>query len=228
MAVIETQDLTKVYGKRDAAVHALRGVDFKVESGEFVAVIGPSGSGKSTLLHLLGGVDRPTGGSIKVENQELSKLSEKQLSLYRRRRIGFVFQYYNLVPVLTVEENIALPLMLDGLKPDQAWLDELLTRLNLTEKRNSLPNQLSGGQQQRTAMARALIHRPALVLADEPTGNLDSHNGREIMALLKDTVRRVGQTLVLITHDSNIAAQADRIMIIEDGLIRPMQPVQQA
>jgi putative ABC transport system ATP-binding protein len=228
MAVIETQDLTKVYGKRDAAVHALRGVDFKVESGEFVAVIGPSGSGKSTLLHLLGGVDRPTGGSIKVENQELSKLSEKQLSLYRRRRIGFVFQYYNLVPVLTVEENIALPLMLDGLKPDQAWLDELLTRLNLTEKRNSLPNQLSGGQQQRTAMARALIHWPALVLADEPTGNLDSHNGREIMALLKDTVRRVGQTLVLITHDSNIAAQADRIMIIEDGLIRPMQPVQQA
>ncbi|MDD2374100.1 MAG: putative transport system ATP-binding protein [Clostridiales bacterium] len=228
MAVIETQDLTKVYGKRDAAVHALRGVDFKVESGEFVAVIGPSGSGKSTLLHLLGGVDRPTGGSIKVENQELSKLSEKQLSLYRRRRIGFVFQYYNLVPVLTVEENIALPLMLDGLKPDQAWLDELLTRLNLTEKRNSLPNQLSGGQQQRTAMARALIHRPALVLADEPTGNLDSHNGREIMALLKDTVRRVGQTLVLITHDANIAAQADRIMIIEDGLIRPMQPVQQA
>lgn len=222
MSIIKTQGLVKTYGKKDAAVHALRGIDLEVQAGEFLAVIGPSGSGKSTLLHLLGGVDRPTEGSIQVEDKELSSFNEKQLSLYRRRRIGFVFQYYNLVPVLTVEENIALPLMLDGLKPDKEWLEELLTRLNLQDKRHSLPNQLSGGQQQRTAMARALIHRPALVLADEPTGNLDSQNGREIMALLRDTVRRVGQTLILITHDHNIAAQADRIMVIEDGLIRPM------
>lgn len=222
MSIIKTKGLVKTYGKKDAAVHALRGVDLEVQSGEFLAVIGPSGSGKSTLLHLLGGVDRATEGSILVEDKELSGFNEKQLSLYRRRRIGFVFQYYNLVPVLTVEENISLPLMLDGLKPDQEWLEELLTRLNLQDKRHSLPNQLSGGQQQRTAMARALIHRPALVLADEPTGNLDSQNGREIMALLRDTVRRVGQTLILITHDHNIAAQADRIMVIEDGLIRPM------
>ncbi|NLW10999.1 MAG: ABC transporter ATP-binding protein [Clostridiaceae bacterium] len=225
MSIIKTKGLVKTYGKKDAAVHALRGVDLEVQSGEFLAVIGPSGSGKSTLLHLLGGVDRATEGSILVEDKELSGFNEKQLSLYRRRRIGFVFQYYNLVPVLTVEENISLPLMLDGLKPDQEWLEELLTRLNLQDKRHSLPNQLSGGQQQRTAMARALIHRPALVLADEPTGNLDSQNGREIMALLRDTVRRVGQTLILITHDHNIAAQADRIMVIEDGLIRPMSVV---
>lgn len=222
MSIIKAQGLVKIYGKKDAAVHALRGVDLEVQAGEFLAIIGPSGSGKSTLLHLLGGVDKATKGSILVENKELSSMNEKQLSLYRRRRIGFVFQYYNLVPVLTVEENIALPLMLDGLKPDSEWLEELLSRLNLQDKRHSLPNQLSGGQQQRTAMARALIHRPALVLADEPTGNLDSQNGREIMALLRDTVRRVGQTLVLITHDHNIAAQADRIMVIEDGLIRPM------
>ncbi len=225
MSIIKTKGLVKTYGKKDAAVHALRGVDLEVQSGEFLAVIGPSGSGKSTLLHLLGGVDRATEGSILVEDKELSGFNEKQLSLYRRRRIGFVFQYYNLVPVLTVEENISLPLMLDGLKPDQEWLEELLTRLNLQDKRHSLPNQLSGGQQQRTAMARALIHRPALVLADEPTGNLDSQNGREIMALLRDTVRRVGQTLILITHDHNLAAQADRIMVIEDGLIRPMSVV---
>ena len=222
MSIIKTQGLIKTYGKKDAAVHALRGIDLEVQAGEFLAVIGPSGSGKSTLLHLIGGVDRPTEGSILVEDKELNSFNEKQMSLYRRRRVGFVFQYYNLVPVLTVEENISLPLMLDGLKPDREWLEELLTRLNLQDKRQSLPNQLSGGQQQRTAMARALIHRPALVLADEPTGNLDSQNGREIMALLRDTVRRVGQTLILITHDHNIAAQADRVMVIEDGLIRPM------
>lgn len=221
--MITVRNLSKTYGKKDAAVHALRGVDLTIEAGEFVAIIGPSGSGKSTLLHLLGGVDRPTAGSIMVERQELTSYSEKQLSLYRRRRIGFVFQYYNLVPVLTVEENIALPLTLDGKKPDPMWFDELLERLHLEDKRHRLPNQLSGGQQQRTAMARALIHRPALVLADEPTGNLDSQNGREIMLLLRDAVRRAGQTLVLITHDANIAAQADRVMIIEDGQIRPMQ-----
>lgn len=222
MSMIEIKSVSKIYGKTDTAVHALREVSLTVEQGEFVAVVGPSGSGKSTLLHLVGGVDRSSSGRILVDGQDLSRLGEKQLSLYRRRRIGFVFQFYNLIPVLTVEENIALPLMLDGLKPDQAWMDELISRLGLQDKRHALPGQLSGGQQQRTAMARALIHRPALVLADEPTGNLDSVNGREIMTLLRDTVRRVGQTLLLITHDPNIAAQADRVIIIEDGRLSPI------
>ena len=217
LPIIDIRKVSKVYGKQDTSVHALRDVDLKVERGEFVAITGASGSGKSTLLHLIGGVDRPTSGQICVDSQDLTHMSEKQLSLYRRRRIGFVFQFYNLIPVLTVEENISLPLMLDGLRPDQAWLDELIERLSLQDKRHSLPSQLSGGQQQRAAMARALIHHPALVLADEPTGNLDSRNGHEIMNLLRDTVRRVGQTLVLITHDAAIAAQADRVMVIEDG-----------
>lgn len=222
MSMIEIKSVSKIYGKTDTTVHALREVSLTVEQGEFVAVVGPSGSGKSTLLHLVGGVDRSSSGRILVDGQDLGRLGEKQLSLYRRRRIGFVFQFYNLIPVLTVEENIALPLMLDGLKPDQAWMDELISRLGLQDKRHALPSQLSGGQQQRTAMARALIHRPALVLADEPTGNLDSVNGREIMTLLRDTVRRVGQTLLLITHDPNIAAQADRVIIIEDGRLSPI------
>lgn len=221
--MITINNLSKTYGRKDTIVNALRGVDLTISEGEFVAIVGPSGSGKSTLLHLLGGMDRPTGGSIRIENHELTAYNEKQLSLYRRRRIGFVFQYYNLVPVLTVEENITLPLMLDGKDPDSDWLDELIQRLDLEDKRHRLPNQLSGGQQQRTAMARALIHRPALVLADEPTGNLDSQNGHEIMRLLRDAVRSAGQTLILITHDANIAAQADRIMIIDDGQIRPMK-----
>lgn len=217
MPIIDVGKVSKIYGKQDTSVHALRDVDLKVERGEFVAIIGPSGSGKSTLLHLIGGVDRPTSGQIRVDGQDLTHMNEKQLSLYRRRQVGFVFQFYNLIPVLTVEENITLPLMLDNLRPEQTWLDELVERLGLQDKRHSLPNQLSGGQQQRAAMARALIHHPALVLADEPTGNLDSRNGHEIMTLLRDTVRRVGQTLVLITHDATIAAQADRVMVIEDG-----------
>lgn len=219
MAIINVNKVSKIYGKQDTSVHALRDVDLQIERGEFVAIIGPSGSGKSTLLHLLGGVDRPTGGLICVDGEELTQMNEKQLSLYRRRRIGFVFQFYNLMPVLTVEENITLPLMLDGLQPNQGWLDELLERLGLQDKRRSLPSQLSGGQQQRAAIARALIHHPALVLADEPTGNLDSRNGHEIMSLLRETVQKVGQTLVLITHDATIAAQADRVMIIEDGVL---------
>lgn len=217
MALIEVSAVNKQYGQGETTVHALRQAELKVQPGEFVAVIGPSGSGKSTLLHLIGGVDRPTSGQIRVGYQSLETMSEKQLSLYRRRRVGFVFQFYNLVPVLTVEENIVLPLMLDGLRPDRTWLGELLARLGLDDRRNSLPNQLSGGQQQRTAIARALIHRPAIVLADEPTGNLDSSNSREIMTLLRDAVRRLQQTLIIITHDMTIASQADRVVLIEDG-----------
>jgi len=217
--MIQISGLTKVYGKKEEMVHALRGVDLQVEKGEFAAIIGSSGSGKSTLLHIVGGVDRANEGTVLVENENISVMNEKHLSLYRRRRVGFVFQFYNLLPVLTVEENISLPLMLDGLRPDKMWMNELLERLNLVEKRNSLPNQLSGGQQQRAAIARALIHRPALLLADEPTGNLDSKNGREIVSLLKETVTGLGQTLLLVTHDPSVAGQADRVLVMEDGML---------
>ena len=217
--MIQISGLTKVYGKKEEMVHALRGVNLQVEKGEFAAIIGSSGSGKSTLLHIVGGVDRANEGTVLVENENISVMNEKHLSLYRRRRVGFVFQFYNLLPVLTVEENISLPLMLDGLRPDKMWMNELLERLNLVEKRNSLPNQLSGGQQQRAAIARALIHRPALLLADEPTGNLDSKNGREIVSLLKETVTGLGQTLLLVTHDPSVAGQADRVLVMEDGML---------
>jgi len=217
--MIQISGLTKVYGKKEEMVHALRGVNLQVEKGKFAAIIGSSGSGKSTLLHIVGGVDRANEGTVLVENENVSVMNEKHLSLYRRRRVGFVFQFYNLLPVLTVEENISLPLMLDGLRPDKMWMNELLERLNLVEKRNSLPNQLSGGQQQRAAIARALIHRPALLLADEPTGNLDSKNGREIVSLLKETVTGLGQTLLLVTHDPSVAGQADRVLVMEDGML---------
>ncbi|MCK9253263.1 MAG: ABC transporter ATP-binding protein [Clostridiaceae bacterium] len=226
MSIIEIRSLGKCYGQGETAVHALRDASLDVQEGEFVAVIGPSGSGKSTLLHLVGGVDRPSSGTVTVRGLNLAGLNEKKLSLYRRRQVGFVFQFYNLVPVLTVAENVTLPLMLDNLKPDKIWLDELLERLGLSDRRDSLPNQLSGGQQQRTAIARALLHRPAIVLADEPTGNLDSRNSREIMSLLRDAVRRLGQTLVVITHDPAIASQADRVILIEDGRLTEQTGVQ--
>ncbi|MDD2440940.1 MAG: ABC transporter ATP-binding protein [Eubacteriales bacterium] len=226
MSIIEVRSLGKCYGQGETAVHALRDASLDVQEGEFVAVIGPSGSGKSTLLHLVGGVDRPSSGTVTVRGLNLAGLNEKKLSLYRRRQVGFVFQFYNLVPVLTVAENVTLPLMLDNLKPDKIWLDELLERLGLSDRRDSLPNQLSGGQQQRTAIARALLHRPAIVLADEPTGNLDSRNSREIMSLLRDAVRRLGQTLVVITHDPAIASQADRVILIEDGRLTEQTGVQ--
>ncbi|MDD4744936.1 MAG: ABC transporter ATP-binding protein [Eubacteriales bacterium] len=226
MCIIEIRSLGKCYGQGETAVHALRDASLDVQEGEFVAVIGPSGSGKSTLLHLVGGVDRPSSGTVTVRGLNLAGLNEKKLSLYRRRQVGFVFQFYNLVPVLTVAENVTLPLMLDNLKPDKIWLDELLERLGLSDRRDSLPNQLSGGQQQRTAIARALLHRPAIVLADEPTGNLDSRNSREIMSLLRDAVRRLGQTLVVITHDPAIASQADRVILIEDGRLTEQTGVQ--
>jgi len=216
------EEVSKNYIMGEVTVEALKTTSLEVYEGELLVILGPSGSGKSTLLNLLGGMDQPTLGRVFFEDKELSHASEKEMTLYRRYKVGFVFQFYNLIPVLTVEENITLPLMLDGLKPDPVWLDELIGRLGLDDKRRSLPNQLSGGQQQRTAMARALIHRPALVLADEPTGNLDSANGREIMTLLRETVRRVGQTLLLITHDPNVAAQADRVVIIEDGRLSPV------
>ena len=220
MSLIEVENLSKQYGQGESTVHALRQANLAVEAGSFMAVIGPSGSGKSTLLHLLGGVDQPTSGRINVDGQYLEQMTEQELSLYRRRSVGFIFQFYNLVPVLTVEENITLPLMLDGRGPEPDWLKELMERLGLADRRHSLPGQLSGGQQQRAAIARALIHRPSIVLADEPTGNLDSRNSREILMLLKDAVQRLRQTLVLITHDQSIASQADRVVRIADGRLK--------
>jgi putative ABC transport system ATP-binding protein len=219
MSVIEAHELCKVYGKGETAVHALRNVNFQAEQGEFVAVTGPSGSGKSTLLHLLGGVDLPTSGTVWIEGQDIYRKKEKELAAFRRRRIGFVFQFYNLIPVLTAEENIRVPLMLDGQPVDETFLNELLHALGLSERRNHLPSQLSGGQQQRVAIGRAIIHKPSIVFADEPTGNLDTQNSREILALLKSSVRKYGQTLILITHDPSVAAQADRVVMMQDGRI---------
>ena len=219
MRIVETKGLCKVYGKGETAVHALKNIDFEAEAGEFVAVTGPSGSGKSTLLHLLGGVDLPSSGTVRIEGQDIYQKREKELAAFRRRRIGFVFQFYNLIPVLTAEENIRVPLMLDGQPVDEAFLNELLGTLGLSERRNHLPSQLSGGQQQRVAIGRAIVHKPSIVLADEPTGNLDTQNGREILALRKSSVRQYGQTLILITHDPSVAAQADRVVTMQDGRI---------
>ena len=221
MVLIRLSQVNKIYGTgKEERVQALLDVNFQVDKGEFISIIGASGSGKSTLLHAVGGVDRIDSGSIMVEGENITMLKEKQLSLYRRRKIGFVFQFYNLIPVLTVEENIRLPLMLDGLEPEVSWLKELLESLGLADRRNSLPSKLSGGQQQRAAIARALIHRPAVLLADEPTGNLDSKNGREIVSLLKTAVNQLGQTLLLVTHDPSVAGQANRIFVMEDGNLK--------
>ena len=223
MSMVETQDLCKVYGKGETAVHALRDVNMTVEKGEFVALLGASGSGKSTLLHMLGAVDQPTGGRVMIDGVEVFRQKESELAVFRRRKIGFVFQFYNLIPVLDAEENILLPVRLDGQQPDQAYLEELLTTFGMQERRHYLPNQLSGGQQQRIAVARALVYRPAILLADEPTGNLDTQNSREIITLLKTSVRKFGQTLILITHDPSIAAQADRVLRMEDGRLQEAQ-----
>lgn len=219
MSIIEAKELCKVYGKGETAVHALKSVDFKAEQGEFVAVTGPSGSGKSTLLHLLGAVDLPSSGNVLIDGQDIFRKREKELAAFRRRKIGFVFQFYNLIPVLTAEENMRVPLMLDGQPVDEEFLNELLDTLGLSERRNHLPSQLSGGQQQRVAIGRAIIHKPSIVLADEPTGNLDTQNGREILTLLKSSVRKYGQTLILITHDPSVAAQADRVVTMQDGCV---------
>ncbi len=219
MKILEIQNLSKTYGKGDVMVRALDNVSFSVEKGEFVAIVGPSGSGKSTLLHILGGVDTPTSGTVIIDKTDISSLDETALAIFRRRQIGLIYQFYNLIPILTVEENLTLPLLLDGRKPDKARLNDIITKLGLTNRIDYLPNQLSGGQQQRVAIGRALINNPALLLADEPTGNLDSENSREIIALLRKFNKEFNQTVIMITHDEKIALSADRIIAIEDGKI---------
>ncbi len=219
MEILQIEHLSKIYGKGETAVKALDDVTFSVKRGEFIAVVGPSGSGKSTLLHLLGGVDRPTSGRVIVDSTDIYRLDETQLAIFRRRQIGLVYQFYNLIPVLTVEENIALPLLLDGHQVDQNHFDKIVNTLDLQNRLPYLPNQLSGGQQQRVSIGRALINNPALMLADEPTGNLDSKNSTEIVDLLKMFNKTYQQTLIIITHDERIALQADRVITIEDGRI---------
>lgn len=219
MEILRVENLSKIYGKGETAVKALDNVSFSVKKGEFVAIIGPSGSGKSTLLHILGGVDTPTSGKVFVENADVYALDETKLAIFRRRQIGLIYQFYNLIPVLSVQENITLPLLLDRRNVDKGQLDEIISTLGLTDRLNHLPNQLSGGQQQRVSIGRALINNPALMLADEPTGNLDSKNSAEIIELLKLSNKRYNQTLIIITHDERIALQADRIISIEDGRI---------
>ena len=219
MEILKIENLSKIYGKGETAVKALDNVSFTVKKGEFVAVIGPSGSGKSTLLHLLGGVDRPTSGKVFVDNTDVYDLNETQLAIFRRRQIGLIYQFYNLIPVLTVEENITLPILLDGQKVDQNHYSQVVDTLGLEKRMGHLPNQLSGGQQQRVSIGRALINNPAIILADEPTGNLDSENSKEIIDLLKLFNKTYNQTLIMITHDERIALQADRIITIKDGQI---------
>ena len=219
MTVLQTAGLRKIYGAGDTEVRALDGVDLTVEGGEFVAVVGTSGSGKSTLLHMLGGLDRPTGGKVYVDGNDIFALKDDELTIFRRRRIGFVFQAYNLVPVLSVYENIVLPIELDGGTVDQPYVDEIVRTLGLERKLVNLPNQLSGGQQQRVSIARALATKPAIILADEPTGNLDSRTSQDVLALLKVTGEKFGQTIVMITHNEEIAQLAHRIVRIEDGRI---------
>lgn len=219
MTILQTNDLKKIYGTGENAVHALDGVDLTVEKGEFVAIVGTSGSGKSTLLHMLGGLDRPTSGKVTVDGKEIFSLKDEELTIFRRRKIGFVFQNYNLVPVLNVYENIVLPIQLDGNQPDQSYVGQIIETLGLKSKLNNLPNNLSGGQQQRVAIARALATKPAIILADEPTGNLDSKTSQDVLSLLKVTSQRFAQTIVMITHNEEIAQMADRIIRIEDGKI---------
>ncbi len=227
MEILRVENLTKIYGKGDTAVTALNNVSFSVEKGQFVAIIGPSGSGKSTLLHIIGGVDTPTSGKVFIDGTDVYSLDRSQLAIFRRRQIGLIYQFYNLIPVLNLEENITLPLLLDNRKEDKARLKELLTTLGLEDRVNHLPNELSGGQQQRASIGRALINNPALVLADEPTGNLDSKNSEEIISLLKLYNQKYNQTLIVITHDERIALQADRIISIEDGMISRDEVIRQ-
>ncbi|MGM9596364.1 MAG: ABC transporter ATP-binding protein [Eubacteriales bacterium] len=219
MEILRVEELTKVYGKGENEVRAVDNVSFSVEKGEFLAIIGPSGSGKSTLLHILGGVDRPTSGKVYMNGQDVYAQNEDQLAIFRRRQVGLIYQFYNLIPVLDVVENITLPVLMDGSKVNEERLNELLNTLVLSDRRKNLPNQLSGGQQQRVSIGRALMNAPAVVLADEPTGNLDSKNSQEIVELLKFSNKKYSQTLIIITHDESIALQADRIIAIEDGRI---------
>ncbi len=219
MALIEVKNLSKIYGSGEAEVKALKNINLNIEQGEFVAIVGPSGSGKSTLLHLLGGVDKPSSGEVIIKGESIYKLKEKELSIIRRRKLGFVFQFFNLIPVLTAEENIEMPVLLDNGKIDKNYMNELLKLLGLEERRNHHPSELSGGQQQRVSIGRALANKPSIILADEPTGNLDSKNSKEVLELLKYCAKKYNQTLILITHDINIAKSADRIITIEDGQI---------
>ena len=219
MTILETRNLKKYYGAGDTQVKALDGVDLNIQQGEFVAIVGTSGSGKSTLLHMLGGLDRPTSGTVTVDGKDIFALKDEALTIFRRRKIGFVFQSYNLVPVLSVWENIVLPVELDGRKVDEAYVEEVIATLGLEKKLRNLPGQLSGGQQQRVAIARALATKPAILLADEPTGNLDSRTSQDVLGLMKVTGQKFGQTMVMITHNEEIAQMADRIVRIEDGRI---------
>lgn len=219
MEILKTAGLEKTYGKGNNAVHALRGIDITVNKGEFVAIVGTSGSGKSTLLHMLGGLDRPTSGTVTIDGKDIFSLKDEELTIFRRRKIGFIFQSFNLVPVMTVYENIVLPIELDGNVADKAFIDEIISTLGLSGKVNAYPNQLSGGQQQRVAIARALASAPALILADEPTGNLDSRTSQDVLGLLKVIGERYSQTIIMITHNEEIAQMADRIIRIEDGLV---------
>lgn len=219
MEILKVQDLKKTYGEGDNRVNALDGVSFSVQKGEFIAIVGQSGSGKSTLLHILGGVDKPTSGKVYMDGVDIYSQNDEQLAIFRRRQVGLIYQFYNLIPVLNVTENITLPVLMDGRAVNEKRLDELLSVLKLSDRREHLPNQLSGGQQQRVSIGRALMNAPAVVLADEPTGNLDSKNSREIVELLKMSNKKYAQTLILITHDENIALQADRIIALEDGRI---------
>ena len=219
MEILKVEHLSKKYGKGDTEVEALKDVSFTVEKGEFVAIVGPSGSGKSTLLHILGGVDKPTSGHVYVEGSDVFSLNENNLAIFRRRQVGLIYQFSNLIPILNVTENISLPMMLDGKEPDKNYLMELIKTLGLEKRVNHLPNELSGGQQQRVSIGRALIYHPSLVLADEPTGNLDSKSSHEIMELLEISNKKYGQTIIMITHDENLAMHASRIITIEDGRI---------
>ena len=219
MTILETRDLKKYYGSGDTQVKALDGVDLGIGQGEFVAIVGTSGSGKSTLLHMLGGLDRPTSGAVLVDGKDIFSLKDEELTIFRRRKIGFVFQSYNLVPVLSVYENIVLPIQLDGGKVDQSYVNQVIEALGLEQKLQNLPSQLSGGQQQRVAIARALVTKPAIILADEPTGNLDSKTSQDVLSLMKVTGQKFAQTMVMITHNEEIAQMADRIVRIEDGRI---------
>lgn len=219
MNILEIRNLCKVYGKGETRVDALKDISFDVKQGEFVAIVGPSGSGKSTLLHILGGVDTPTSGTVNIAGTDIGKLDETRLAIFRRRNIGLIYQFYNLIPILNVEENMTLPILLDGKKPDKQLLKDLVNKLGLKDRLKHLPNQLSGGQQQRVSIGRALMNHPAILLADEPTGNLDSENSKEIISLLRKFNRENNQTVIIITHDERIALSADRVITIEDGKI---------
>jgi putative ABC transport system ATP-binding protein len=219
MEILKVENLNKIYGKGDNKVEALKNINLSVNKGEFVAIVGASGSGKSTLLHLLGGLDRPTSGKVVIDRESIYDYKEEKLAIFRRRKIGFIFQFFNLIPVLDLEENIALPALLDNEKIDKNYLNEIIEILGLSDRKSHLPSELSGGQQQRVSIGRALLNKPSIVLADEPTGNLDSKNSKEVIELLKFTARKYNQTLILITHDVNIASMADRAITIQDGEI---------